>query len=337
MSRNERRSDWLVVLGIGLVLWGGWWLLNGFLAPLLWPLRAVLDAVSRVGWPLALIAIGVLVIVAARRGGQVVIRGRRLYRSRENRMVGGVLAGAADYFGVDPTLLRVVYAVLAVFTSFFPAFVLYIIAMVVIPEEPVTTVIDGHVTRGRPRAGTSDPADRRAAPPIAPPPPVPPTPAPTGAPRTAAAAQSARAVRVARRGAVACPKIAEAKPTKPGDVIDAHVHLFTLPLLEEMRSSGPRPAKRFKQALKEGKWGRRRRETLPDLTAEEMRALVRRAASRRPTSPRRSSSRCCRTRSTRATSFAPPTATCTRCATSIRATRARPSCSSARWLRASAA
>ena len=146
MSGNERRSEWLVVLGIGLVLWGGWWLLNSFLAPLLWPLRAVLVAVSRVGWPLALIAIGVLVIVTARRGGQLVIRGRKLYRSRNNRMVGGVLAGFADYFNVDPTLLRVIYAALAFFTSFFPAFVLYIIAMVVIPEEPVATVIDGHAT-----------------------------------------------------------------------------------------------------------------------------------------------------------------------------------------------
>ncbi len=181
MSGNERRSEWLVVLGIGLVLWGGWWLLNGFLAPLLWPLRAVLDAIARVGWPLALIAIGVLVIVAARRGGQVVIRGRRLYRSRENRMVGGVLAGAADYLGVDPTLLRLAYAVLAVFTSFFPAFLLYIIAMAVIPEEPVTTVIDGHAT-------VVDPAPAPPIPPTAPPapaapgsgapaePPVPPVP-----------------------------------------------------------------------------------------------------------------------------------------------------------------
>jgi phage shock protein C len=172
VSGNERRSEWLVVLGIGLVLWGGWWLLNGFLAPLLWPLRAVLDAIARVGWPLALIAIGVLVIVAARRGGQVVIRGRRLYRSRENRMVGGVLAGAADYLGVDPTLLRLADAVLAVFTSFFPAFLLYIIAMAVIPEEPVTTVIHGHAT-------VVDPAP---APPIPPTPPHAPAATGSGAP-----------------------------------------------------------------------------------------------------------------------------------------------------------
>jgi predicted TIM-barrel fold metal-dependent hydrolase len=64
-------------------------------------------------------------------------------------------------------------------------------------------------------------------------------------------------------------RIAEAKPTKPGNVIDTHVHLFSLPLLMEM-AERPETPKRFKQALKEGKWGRRQAETLPDLTAEEI-------------------------------------------------------------------
>jgi phage shock protein C len=171
VSKGERRSDWLVVLGVGLILWGAWWLLNGFLAPLLWPLRAVLDVISRVGWPLAIIAMGVLVIVAARRGGQFVIRGRKLYRSRGNRVVGGVLGGAADYLGVDATLLRVIYAALAIFTSFFPAFVLYVIAMAVIPDEPVATVVDDWPSATRPPASPVD------APPTAPPPPPPPAPA----------------------------------------------------------------------------------------------------------------------------------------------------------------
>jgi predicted TIM-barrel fold metal-dependent hydrolase len=65
------------------------------------------------------------------------------------------------------------------------------------------------------------------------------------------------------------PRLAAAKPTKPGDVIDTHVHMFSLPLLKEM-AERPETPKRFKQALKEGKWGRRQAETLPDLTAEEI-------------------------------------------------------------------
>jgi predicted TIM-barrel fold metal-dependent hydrolase len=61
--------------------------------------------------------------------------------------------------------------------------------------------------------------------------------------------------------------IEEAPATRPGDVIDTHVHLFTKPLLIEMAERPETPA-RFKQALKEGKWGRRN-ETLPDLSAEQ--------------------------------------------------------------------
>ncbi len=174
MNGNERRSDWLVVLGIGLILWGAWWLLNGLLAPLLWPLRAMLDVLARVGWPLAIIAIGVLVIVAARRGGQIVIRGRRLYRSRQNRMVGGVLAGLGEYLNIDATLIRVIYAALAIFTSFFPAFVLYIIAMIVIPEEPVATTVDEW-----PSAVSSSPPSAPPTPPAAPPVPPAEPPAPS--------------------------------------------------------------------------------------------------------------------------------------------------------------
>ncbi len=59
-----------------------------------------------------------------------------------------------------------------------------------------------------------------------------------------------------------------ARTTQPGDVIDAHVHLFTRPLMMEIIDRPETPA-RFKQAAKEGKWGRRGEQTLPDLSAEE--------------------------------------------------------------------
>lgn len=62
-----------------------------------------------------------------------------------------------------------------------------------------------------------------------------------------------------------------APPTGPGDVIDAHTHLFTVGLLEEVLSKEPPEAmKRFRQGLKDRKWGRPGREqTLPDLTPQQ--------------------------------------------------------------------
>ena len=60
-----------------------------------------------------------------------------------------------------------------------------------------------------------------------------------------------------------------APPTRPGDVVDAHVHLFTVGLLEEVLSKQPPEAMtRFRQALKERKFGRRG-DTLPDMTPEQ--------------------------------------------------------------------
>ena len=62
--------------------------------------------------------------------------------------------------------------------------------------------------------------------------------------------------------------LAPAPPTRAGDVIDAHTHLFTVGLLEEVLSKEPPEAmKRFREGLKSRKWGRPGREqTLPDLT-----------------------------------------------------------------------
>jgi predicted TIM-barrel fold metal-dependent hydrolase len=62
-----------------------------------------------------------------------------------------------------------------------------------------------------------------------------------------------------------------AAPTRPGDVIDAHTHLFTKGLLEETLSKQPPEVMtRFREALKTGKWGRPGREqTLPDMTPAE--------------------------------------------------------------------
>ena len=46
---------------------------------------------------------------------------KKLYRSRNDKMVSGVCAGIANYLNIDPTLVRVIYAVLSVFTAFVPA------------------------------------------------------------------------------------------------------------------------------------------------------------------------------------------------------------------------
>ena len=59
---------------------------------------------------------------------------KKLYRSKAARMVGGVCGGLANYFNVDPTLIRLAW-VLFIF-MYGTGLLAYLIAWIVIPEEP---------------------------------------------------------------------------------------------------------------------------------------------------------------------------------------------------------
>jgi len=59
----------------------------------------------------------------------------RLYRARDERMVAGVAGGLAQYLDVDPTIVRLAWA-LALFATGPLAVVLYVICALIIPREP---------------------------------------------------------------------------------------------------------------------------------------------------------------------------------------------------------
>jgi phage shock protein C len=60
---------------------------------------------------------------------------RRLYRSVDERVLGGVAGGLAEYFDLDPALVRVAWAVL-IFATAGTFLLLYIVMWIVIPEAP---------------------------------------------------------------------------------------------------------------------------------------------------------------------------------------------------------
>ena len=60
--------------------------------------------------------------------------GKVLVRSRDNRIVAGVCAGLADYLGMDVNVVRLLVAVVTVFTAG-TAILAYLVAWAVIPEE----------------------------------------------------------------------------------------------------------------------------------------------------------------------------------------------------------
>jgi phage shock protein C len=61
---------------------------------------------------------------------------RKLYRSRTQRMIAGVAGGLGEYFGIDPTLVRLAFVFTALAGG--PGLIAYIIMMIVIPEEPLS-------------------------------------------------------------------------------------------------------------------------------------------------------------------------------------------------------
>jgi phage shock protein C len=62
---------------------------------------------------------------------------KKLYRSRTDKQVSGVCAGLAEYMGWDPTLVRVGWVLLTIFTGMFPGVIGYIVLAVVMPVAPV--------------------------------------------------------------------------------------------------------------------------------------------------------------------------------------------------------
>ena len=57
-----------------------------------------------------------------------------LRRSRSNRMIAGVVGGLAKYFGIEPTLARVLYVVGSIISVAFPGILVYVLLWAIIPQ-----------------------------------------------------------------------------------------------------------------------------------------------------------------------------------------------------------
>ena len=58
-----------------------------------------------------------------------------LQRSRSDRMIAGVCGGIARWLGWDPTLTRIVYTLVSIFSAAFPGVLVYIILWIVMPLD----------------------------------------------------------------------------------------------------------------------------------------------------------------------------------------------------------
>lgn len=61
---------------------------------------------------------------------------KRLYLSDTDKKISGVCGGIGEYFDLDPTLVRLAYLLLTVFTGIFPGLIAYIVLAVIMPKHP---------------------------------------------------------------------------------------------------------------------------------------------------------------------------------------------------------
>ena len=66
---------------------------------------------------------------------------KKLARSA-NKVLAGVCGGIAEYFDVDPTLVRVIYVVASFFFAGFPGLLLYLILMLIMPAAPAQNNVE---------------------------------------------------------------------------------------------------------------------------------------------------------------------------------------------------
>lgn len=65
---------------------------------------------------------------------------KKLYKDSQNKMISGVCAGIAKYFGIDVTIVRLAAVILSLLTAVLTGIIAYIICALVIPADP--TVVD---------------------------------------------------------------------------------------------------------------------------------------------------------------------------------------------------
>lgn len=143
-QHTNKRTDWNLVIGLILLVGGVFILLGEYVFYDFGWLRFHFFP-WKIFWPLALIALGIYLVVSKASIDKEIItkniegirewsRTTNLRKNRSEKMISGVAAGIADYFKMDPTIVRLIW-VAAVFMTHGLAVLAYIVLSLIMPYK----------------------------------------------------------------------------------------------------------------------------------------------------------------------------------------------------------
>jgi phage shock protein C len=62
---------------------------------------------------------------------------KKLRRSNKERMIAGVCGGIAEYFSLDPTVVRIVYVLVSILSVAFPGILVYLVMWIIVPRSEI--------------------------------------------------------------------------------------------------------------------------------------------------------------------------------------------------------
>ncbi len=152
----------LGLVGMGVVLWGSQFRF------IYWPVIPGVHLHSRDFVPLALVLVGIYLLYTFGRAasGKALSSEQRLCRSRDDKKIGGVCGGIADYFQIDSTVVRILFVVGSFF--YLAGVLIYLVLLVALPEKPFEPAAEAEGTpagkggKGSTKAKGSKPGKEKA-------------------------------------------------------------------------------------------------------------------------------------------------------------------------------
>jgi phage shock protein PspC (stress-responsive transcriptional regulator) len=123
-----------IIVGALLVIIGLYQLALRFFGEMLGAIWRVVGTIIGILGPLVVIAIGILLVIAARRDVLTLPTNRKLYRSTSNKKIAGICGGMAEYFSVDPATIRIFAIVLGVI-AWYVVVPLYLLFWIIVPPD----------------------------------------------------------------------------------------------------------------------------------------------------------------------------------------------------------